>query len=127
MSLEYKTAAYFRKAIRRAKLEPLRQNSWLAALPEFGLEAAGPSRDDAEDNLYEKLVKHVLAAQASGARLPVIEGIDLSPRNEQPDITEEQIIALDGLADYALDEAAAGRSISLEDFARDNNIALHAR
>lgn len=82
MSLEYKTQAYIRKAIRQASLSRMADGRWLASLPAFSLEAEGDSEDEAEQNLLMRLTVYVLGAPIAGWRLPKIEDMDLEPPGE---------------------------------------------
>jgi hypothetical protein len=83
MSLQYKTEAYLRKAIRGANITKRGHDIWVASLPAFGLTATALDRDEAEYKLYTMLAVYVLGAREAGAPLPVIDDIDLRRSSSQ--------------------------------------------
>jgi len=76
MSLQYKTHAYIRQALRQAEIIQSMSGHWHASLPAFGLEVTGGDRNEAEQNLLMRLTAYVLAAPLSGSSLPIMDDID---------------------------------------------------
>jgi hypothetical protein len=76
MSLEYKTHAYIRKAIRQAEYVQADSGIWSAVSPALGLRATGENRDDAEQNLLIMITAYVLGAPQFGWPLPAMDDID---------------------------------------------------
>ncbi len=90
MSLQYKTQAYIRKAIRQAKFIQSTSGHWHASLPAFGLEIIGADRSEAEQNLLMRLTVYVVAAPLSGSPLPVIDDVDLNTVSPSEDAQESE-------------------------------------
>ncbi len=94
MSLEYKTQAYIRKAIRQAEYAQVGSGIWSAVLPTLGLRTTGESREDAEQNLLIMITAYVLGAPQFGWPLPSIDdvdfGIDGRPGYRPDDVYEPE-------------------------------------
>lgn len=86
MSLQYKTQAYIRKAVRQAEFMQSTSGHWHASLPAFGLEVSGGDRTESEQNLLIRVTAYVLAAPLSGSPLPVIDDVDLNDANASEDV-----------------------------------------
>lgn len=124
MTLNYKTQAYIIRALRHAILAQRLSGGWVASLPMLGLTVVAPTRDDAEAELAGQVVTYIFRAEQHGWHLPRIGDVDLEIGEDSDALTDEQVYALDGLAEDAVSEYEAGRTTKVEDFARENNITL---
>jgi predicted RNase H-like HicB family nuclease len=126
MRLNYKMQTYAIKAVRQVVITPRADGGWVASLPAFGLMAVAGTRDDAHDELEGQLVVYLHRARRLGWALPVIDDIDPNDDLDDDDLTESQVAAIDGLAEHAVVDFDAGKAMSIEDFARENNVMLDA-
>lgn len=126
MSLNYKIQTYAIKAIHQAVIAPRSGGGWIASLPSFGLMAVAQTRVDAEEELSGQLTVYIQRARRLGWALPVIDEINLNEDSDEDKLTEAQVSAIDGLAEHAIADYEAGKTMSLEDFARENDIMLDA-
>jgi len=78
MSLQYKIEHYLRKAMREAEITQIAPGIWAASQASFGLRVIGDSRDQAELKLYAALMVQIVGSRESGARLPIMDDIDLN-------------------------------------------------
>lgn len=118
MHLEHKTEAYVRKAMRQVRVVRAPDGQWIASAPAFGIQVSGSNDRDAVSNLAFVLRAYVLFAREHSRELPVIEDVNLNR------FRDSETIAVDELAKYAKRQYQSGNTIALEDFARENDIAL---